>query len=154
MRSEAVDKRVLELAARKADIVCFNRDNSAGMVIPEGNSSSNAAGTLEKVEWIRHAAGDRFEKLVFEIGAYYLSITDDTRQAAEKWGQRLGISPEDAMTNPHVLIGSVEAICDRIEERREMFRISYLTIRDVKIERFRAHRRSSERKMRGCPAVP
>ena len=129
-------RRVLELAARKADIVCFNRDNSAGRVTPEGNRSSTAADMVEKLQWIRDAAGARFDDLVFEVGAYYLSKTDDVQAAAQLWGRRLGISPKDTLTNPHVLIGSVDAICDQIEERRERFRISYMTIRDANIEEF------------------
>jgi probable F420-dependent oxidoreductase len=129
-------RRVLELAARKADIVCINRDNRAGRVVPEGNRSSRPSDTLERIGWVRDAARDRFEDIVFEVGAYYISLTDDTQGAAELWGRRLGIPTEDALSNPHVLIGTVDSICDQLEERRERFRISYLTVRDAKIEAF------------------
>ena len=129
-------RRVLELAARKADIVCLNRDNSAGTIVPEGNRSTSAAGTLEKVGWIRDAAGDRFDQLELEIGAYYLTVTDDTPRAAEAWARRLGTPTEEVVGNPHVLIGSIDAICDQIEERRETFGVSYLTVLDRNIEAF------------------
>jgi hypothetical protein len=37
---------------------------------------------------------------------------------------------------PHALIGSIEAICDELIERRERYGISYVTIADNVIEDF------------------
>ncbi len=129
-------RRVLEMAARQADIVCLNRDNSAGKVVKEGNQSSTAGATLEKVGWIRDAAGDRFDDLVLEVGAYYMSVTENANEAIDLWARRLGMGPEDVSGNPHVLIGTVDALCDQLEERRERFGLSYLTIRDIDMDRF------------------
>jgi alkanesulfonate monooxygenase SsuD/methylene tetrahydromethanopterin reductase-like flavin-dependent oxidoreductase (luciferase family) len=129
-------RKILELAARQADIVCFNRDNRAGKVVPDGALRTTADATLEKVAWVRDAAGDRFDRLQLEIGAYHLSVTDDTAGAVEKWARRLGIDPDDVLAHPHVFIGSVDRICDVIEERRARYGISYYTVLEHDVERF------------------
>lgn len=121
-------KRVLGIAGREADIVSLNFDNSSGKIGPDGVGSSTADRTTEKLEWIRAGAGERFDDLEIEIGGYFSVVTDDRRGTLEKMAPMLGLSPDQLAEYPHALIGSVDGICALLEERRETYGISYVSI--------------------------
>lgn len=132
--------KVLALAARKADIVAFNMSNAAGKLGPQGPRSATLEQTAAKVGIVREAAGDRFEQLTLEIGAYFTIVTTDALAAAQELPAAtrgmFDLEPEEVLEHPHVLIGTVDAICDRLVERRERFGFSYVTIREADMETF------------------
>jgi probable F420-dependent oxidoreductase len=132
--------RILGLAARQADIVAFNLNNSAGKLSSNGPRSSTAEATQEKIGWVRDAAGDRFDALQLEIGAYFSIITDDAEAAAASLGDMtrgmFDLPVADTLNHPHVLIGSVDEVCDRLVGRRETYGFSYITIREADLEAF------------------
>ena len=70
-------ERILTLAGRLADIVSINFDNSAGRLGSASVASSGAAETEQKLAWVRAGAGDRFDQIELEIGAYFVAIDDD-----------------------------------------------------------------------------
>ena len=119
-------RRVLELAAREADIVSLNFNNRAGVIGPDGVGSSTADATAEKIGWIDAARGDRSPER--EIGAYFTVVTDAAAPVAAQLGTALGLSADEMLDHPHALIGSVDAICERLEARRERYGISYVTV--------------------------
>jgi hypothetical protein len=84
--------------------------------------------TQEKIQWIRDGAGGRFDELELEIGAYFVSVTNDPVSAADAIGSRFGVDGAAILSHPHALIGSVDAICDTLCERRERSGISYITV--------------------------
>ncbi len=120
--------RVLRLAGRLADIVSFNFDNSPGKLGPDSVASSTLERTIEKAGWVREGAGDRFDDIELEIGAYFIAVTDHQAAAADAIGSRFGVTGDEILTNPHAFIGSVDAICDTLLERRETLGISYVTV--------------------------
>lgn len=119
-------QRVLTLAGRHADIVSLNFDNSSGRLGAEAFGSATAERTDTKIGWIRDAAGDRWSEVELEVGAY-LTVVDDNPDLAANFAPAFGISPAEVLEHPHVLMGSVDAICDRLVERRERFGFSYIT---------------------------
>jgi len=129
-------RRVLELAAREADVVSLNFNNRAGVIGPDGVRSSTAAATARKLRWVREAAGVRFDCLELEIGAYFTFVTDAPEPIAAGMGKALGLSAEEMMGHPHALFGSPDAICEELERRREQYGISYVTVADIAIEAF------------------
>ena len=50
-------RRVLELAAREADVVSFNLNNRKGVIGPDGVKTSTAEATARKVDWVRQGGG-------------------------------------------------------------------------------------------------
>lgn len=128
-------RRVLSLAGREAQIVSFNFDNSSGMIGP-GVPTSDADATDQKVAWVRDAAGDRFDELELEIGAYFTFVTDQAQATAEAMAPRMGLRVEQMLNHPHALIGSVDSICDELERRRERYGISYITVGDAVADAF------------------
>jgi alkanesulfonate monooxygenase SsuD/methylene tetrahydromethanopterin reductase-like flavin-dependent oxidoreductase (luciferase family) len=116
-------RRVLGIAGREADIVSLNLSGRVGAA---GVASSTAELTDRKIEWIRAGAGNRFDDIEIEIGAYFTIVTDDP-SAVEKMAARFSLSPEAFAEHPHALIGSVDSICEQLVTRRERYGISYVT---------------------------
>jgi alkanesulfonate monooxygenase SsuD/methylene tetrahydromethanopterin reductase-like flavin-dependent oxidoreductase (luciferase family) len=123
-------KRVLGIAGREADIVSLNFNNRAGTLGPDGMMSGMAAQTAKKVEWVKAGAGDRFDDLEIEIGAYLTVVTDHQEATAAAIADPFGLAVEDLLAGPHNLIGSVDYICEELQRRREAYGISYITVLD------------------------
>lgn len=121
-------KRVLGTAGRLADIVSLNFDNSEGRLGAVGIGSGFADKTLEKVGWVRQGAGDRFDDLEIEIGAYFTVVTDDRQAAMAAMAERFGMPPDGLEGHMHALVGSVDEICVELERRRDAYGISYVTV--------------------------
>ena len=130
--------RVLRVAGRLGDIVSLNFDNSAGKIGDHGIGSGTADGTVQKLEWIREGAGDRFEELEIEIGAYFTTVTDQTEATTAGMAGALNLDPEVLAIHPHTLIGSVDGICEKLEQRRAELGISYVTVGVSVMEDFAA----------------
>ncbi|MEM9608653.1 MAG: TIGR03621 family F420-dependent LLM class oxidoreductase [Actinomycetota bacterium] len=120
-------KRVLGIAGREADIVSFNFDNSSGKIGP-GVPTSTAEHMANKLDWVRAGAGDRYDDIELELGAYFTVVTDDAAKTAAGMAQMFGLEPEQMMEHPHALIGTVDAICDELVKRREEWGVSYWTV--------------------------
>jgi len=123
-------RKILEFAGAEADIVSLNFNNRAGMLGPDGMNSGLAAETAKKVRWVKNGAGDRFDAIELEIGAYNTIITDQPEATAAAFGEALGMRTEDILTHPHCLIGSVDFICEELHRRREEYGISYVAVMD------------------------
>ncbi|MEM7078340.1 MAG: TIGR03621 family F420-dependent LLM class oxidoreductase [Pseudomonadota bacterium] len=128
--------KILGLAGREADIVSLNFNNRSGQIGPDGVSLSTAEATAQKVGWIKDGAGARFDDLEIEIGAYFTVVTDTPDPVLAQFGGAFGLSPEEMADHPHGLIGSVRQIVDILQERRDRFGISYVTVSDPNLEAF------------------
>jgi probable F420-dependent oxidoreductase len=120
--------RMLRFAARHADIVGVNPSLPSSERRTEARRDGLAAAIDEKFEWIRAAAGERFERLVFHGWLQAARVTDDGRGAAAEIGAALGLDADDVLGSPFVLVGSVEEIVARLHERRERWGYSYYTV--------------------------
>jgi len=130
-------KKVLSLAGREADIVGLHlRLKEDGTVDP---SELTEAALARKVEWVRQAAGDRFAAVELNLLTDDVVITEDRQQAAEQYVRekgRPGVTVEQILANPYLLIGSVEQIAERIRRLREQFGISYFVVDSESMEAF------------------
>jgi probable F420-dependent oxidoreductase len=124
--------KILALAAGNADVVSVNMDVSEGRVGVRAAQSAYAQATDEKLGWVRAAAGDRFDGLELHLMAYWSQITDDPLAVAAERIERAGleITPEDLLASPHCLIGPLEALVERLLERRERWGFSYISFYD------------------------
>jgi len=122
-------RKILTLAGRTADIVSLNLNNRAGALGPDGVRTTTAEQTADKISCIRAAAAERGTGMPeIEIAPYFTFITDDAKAVAEQLGAEMGLSPEEMRAHPLALIGTVDDICDQLQERRETYGISYVTI--------------------------
>jgi probable F420-dependent oxidoreductase len=129
-------RKILGVAGRLADIVSINFDNSSGRLGSTSVMSSGAAETERKLGWIRDGAGDRFDAIEIEIGAYFVGVGDDASGQLKAMASRFGVAPEEFASHPHALFGSVDRICDTLRERRERYGVSYVTVAQRHLDEF------------------
>jgi len=116
--------KVLALAGRYADIVGLNPALPAGVIDARAGASATAEATLAKIDRVRVAAGDRFDRIEFQTRVHLAIVTDDRDPMFEAFASGFGMTPAEARESPHALCGTVEQIVDDLEERRERFGIS------------------------------
>lgn len=126
---------LLSLAAREADIVGIAPRFSNGVGVPE---SLTAEAADEQIGWIREAAGARFEALELNILIQRVIATDDRERVAEELAGDWGMSPEQALSSPHTLLGTAAQIAQTLRERRERYGISYISVFEQHADDFAA----------------
>lgn len=130
-------KRVLQLAARKADIVSLVPNMSAGRVGRESAANATGTATDEKLAWVREAAGDRFAEIELHTNLTNVFVTDDRLPMMEKVARGYGLDdPGSALDIPHVVIGTVAQCVEQLIERREVTGISHFTVFEANLDAF------------------
>jgi probable F420-dependent oxidoreductase len=134
-------RRLLTLAGQEADIVGLApRLMSGNQGTPVADPRSlTAAATTEKIEWVRAAAGDRFDRLEFNTypTGGPVVVTDDARAEARLRAERLreqsgiAITEDEVLESPHSFIGSIEGLTQKFIELRERFGISSIMVGDI-----------------------
>ena len=127
-------RRTLTLAAREASIVGLvprARRDGSGLDMTD---LSDAA-TREKLEWVRSAAGDRFDSLEIHALIQAVAVGERRTAAADQLASRFKVARDVVLETPYVLLGTIEEICETLWERRERYGISYLTVfeRDMEV---------------------
>jgi probable F420-dependent oxidoreductase len=131
--------RMLRFAAREADIIGVNPSLPTSERREEARRDGVAARVDEKFAWIREAAGERYDDLIFHGWLQAATITDDGRAAATQIGAALGgLDPDDVLESPFVLVGSVDEIVERLHERRARWGYSYYTVQQPAAREFAA----------------
>ncbi len=130
-------KRVLSLAARKADIVSFVPNMSAGKVGRESAANATGAATAEKLAWVHEAAGQRISEIELHTNLTNVFVTDDRRSTMEKVARGYGLDdPVAALDIPHVVIGTVAQCVEQLLERRAATGISHFTVFEANLDAF------------------
>jgi probable F420-dependent oxidoreductase len=123
-------RTTIELAAREADIIGLApRILSGQRAEPR---SVTVAGTAEKIEWVRQAAPQRFDDLVFNVYPTLtgISVTDharaEARDAVAAIAQRTGVelTVDELLQSPHIFIGSIDELEQKLLRLREQLGIS------------------------------
>ncbi len=119
-------KRILTVAGQEADIVGITT-----RALPDGakdTADMTAAAVSPKMNWLREAAGERFDDLELTIMVSDVIVTEDRQPAAARLAGDLGGSAEDVLVSPHLLIGTIDEMVDTVQRRREVFGISYYVV--------------------------
>jgi probable F420-dependent oxidoreductase len=116
--------RILRLAGANADIVGINPNLKAGAITADAAKDALAAQTLQKVEWIKEGAGDRFGAIELQIRYFFAQVTDDAAGLAETMAPMFDVTAADALESGVFLAGTVDQICDTLVERRETWGVS------------------------------
>jgi probable F420-dependent oxidoreductase len=130
-------RRTLTLAAREAQIVGL-----APRILPNraGDPASvTVSATAEKIEWVRQAAGDRFESLELNIypSMTGISITDHPKREAQELADALHgrsgvrVSVEALLESPHIFIGTVDDFVEKFQRLRAELGISSIMVGEV-----------------------
>jgi probable F420-dependent oxidoreductase len=135
--------RILTLAGREADIVGLAPRTMAsapgGPVVRSDPRSITIAATREKLAWVREAAGERFEALEFNVypTGVPAMITDDAKSIAKETLQGIrertgvGIGVDDWLASPHVFVGTVDFLVDKIRSLRADLGITSFMLGDI-----------------------
>lgn len=129
-------KRVLGIAAREADIVGVNPNLSAGYVGPEVAQSARPARYRERIEWVREAAGDRFDDIELQVLTFLVQIVPNREEVAAGLAPMFGVEPDEALEIPLALVGTVDQIVETLQQRREEYGFSYIVVHDPEMEAF------------------
>ncbi|HEU5005424.1 MAG TPA: TIGR03621 family F420-dependent LLM class oxidoreductase [Jatrophihabitantaceae bacterium] len=130
-------RRTLALAGREADIVGL-----APRILPGGKLDAKSLtldATREKIDWVRAAAGDRFDAIELNTypSAWPAAITDDLRGEARRvvdaLRERTGVelTEDEIIDSPHIFIGSVDRLVEKFQQLREELGISSIFLGDV-----------------------
>jgi probable F420-dependent oxidoreductase len=129
-------RRTLELAAREADVVGLAPRVRKG----RGDALSLTwESTVEKIGWVRQAAGRRWPKLALNVYPSSVPVTitkrpaTAARQAADTLEQRTGtrLTDEQVLASPHLFIGSVESLMEKVVRLREQLGISSFMVGEL-----------------------
>jgi probable F420-dependent oxidoreductase len=129
--------KLLALAAREADIVGLT-----GLGHRRGGrevdlAAFKPAAVDERVEWVRSAAGERFDRLELNALVQRVVVTDEPRRpAAELAAERPELSLEDAIETPYLLFGTVGQMVEALRARRERWGLSYYVVREPVADAF------------------
>jgi probable F420-dependent oxidoreductase len=127
-------RRMLDLAARRADIVGIHARLRETTMGADAAADLPADRVAEKVGWVRSsaaAAGRSMDALELQFTVYHCTITDapsGAQAARSAFARALGADPTLAEHSPAVLIGPLEACVERLIEWRETLGLSYLKL--------------------------
>jgi probable F420-dependent oxidoreductase len=130
-------RRLLTLAAQEADIVGLS-----GITFRRGGAEPDLSGwraaeVEARLQLVRQAAGDRYDRLELNALVQRVVVTDDRRRAAEELARRWPqLSPKEILQSPYVLLGTVDQLVEDLQARRERWGISSYVIFDPDIEAF------------------
>jgi probable F420-dependent oxidoreductase len=127
-------RTTLTLAAREAQIVGL-----APRILPNGAGdpqSITVEGNREKIDWVREAAGDRFDELELNIypSMTGVSITDEplreAREVADRLAERSGVrvTPEELLEAPHIFVNTVDGFVEKFRRMRDELGISSIMV--------------------------
>lgn len=126
-------KRVLQLAARHADIIGFT-----GFFPSVGAASKlthfTEAGLANRIDIVRNAAPDRLDDIELNCLVQGVVVTDDVGTVFERLSGSTGLPPETFASNPFYLVGSVDGICEQLQRRRAELGVSYYAVFEKDME--------------------
>jgi probable F420-dependent oxidoreductase len=127
-------QRVLSIAAREADIVGVNPSLAAGYIGPEVLETTTAEYYHQRIEWIRKAAGSRFDQLELQVLTFLVQVVPDRDEALAGLASMLSVTPEQVAGSPIALVGTTDQIIETLRQRREEFGFSYIVVHEAEME--------------------
>lgn len=121
--------RLLTVAARQANIIGFTGG--------DGVTNADEDPLADRIEFVRNAAGDRFEELELNIAVTAIPTDGSGMPDLSIPRQFLPtLCDEDLLRHPGVLAGSVRDMADRIRGYRDTYGVSYVIVQALHAEPF------------------
>jgi probable F420-dependent oxidoreductase len=130
-------RKTLTLAGREADIVGLAPRIGKDRAVDARSLTFEA--TVEKLGWVRDAAGDRYDSLEFNVypSSWPITVTDDlhgiARQVIDSLKERTGVELTEAevLDSPHIFIGSIDRLVEKVQGLRERLGISSFMVGEI-----------------------
>jgi probable F420-dependent oxidoreductase len=129
-------RRVLSIAAREADVIGVNPNLRAGAVGQEVAQSAKGDLYRERLQWIKDAAGARFDDIELQCLTFMVQFTDDSASAYANLAPLFGLTPDEAADVPVALAGTPAEMAETLRRRREEFGLSYVVVHEPEMEPF------------------
>lgn len=126
--------KVLAVAGREADIVGLNPRLTEGFVGPESIASVSPDRYDRRIEWVRQAAGARFDDIEIQTLTFFVQVGPDRDRVLQDTAAMFHMTTEQAADVPLALIGSVEEICEVLQQRRKRWAMNYWVVHEADIE--------------------
>jgi probable F420-dependent oxidoreductase len=123
----ASGQRMLRLAAREADIVGFT------VTTPENDPEQLLA---DRIEFLRNAAGGRFEELELNLFVFSVAITSGDADLTLARRVAAGASDEQIRALPGVLTGSAGQVAETLVRYREKYGLTYYGVLEPHMTEF------------------
>jgi len=120
--------RVLSLAARVADVVGLNFNLHLGTMDRNDGSTGTRQATRRKVELIREAAPERFDRIELCMAVSNVAPAEEVDAVVNELAVSQQLSPQEVRDCPHFLLGDEGSIVEQIERLREEFGVSYIAV--------------------------
>ncbi len=128
--------KVLGVAAREADVVGLNPRLREGTVGP-GALASIVPDHYDRCrDWVRQAAGERFDAIEFQSLTFMVRVVPDRARVLEETAGLFNLDPAVAADVPVALIGSAEEIAEDLSARRKRWGMNYWVVHEHDIDAF------------------
>jgi alkanesulfonate monooxygenase SsuD/methylene tetrahydromethanopterin reductase-like flavin-dependent oxidoreductase (luciferase family) len=125
---------MLRLAGSRADIVSIVPSLRAGEITAGSSSDLSRQAVTDKLGWVREGcerAGRDPAALTLSINHWLVRVTGTAAEATEllaRVAARQGVDVEMLRASPAVLVGTVDQLCEVVQERREALGLSHLQL--------------------------
>ena len=128
--------RMLAFAAHEANTIGIGPNTDSRTLMGRPPLTTVAEGVDRQLELIRNAAGARFGDLELQMVVFPAAVGVHAEDNAANVGPHLGLEADEVLASPHVLLGTVDRICERLVERRERWGVSYWVIPAAVLDAF------------------
>jgi probable F420-dependent oxidoreductase len=129
-------KKVLTIAARMADTIGVNPNMKAGAVTLDTAKSALGDVYRERMQWIRDAAGTRFEQLDLQVLTFMTQVVDNRDEVLANIAPMFGVTPDQAADIPLAMVGTVDEIVNQLQQRREEFGFNDIVVQGEVMDAF------------------
>ncbi|HXY91486.1 MAG TPA: LLM class flavin-dependent oxidoreductase, partial [Acidimicrobiia bacterium] len=126
--------RVLRLAGQEAAVVGVNARLRAGTLGRHAVIDLSPERTHEKIAWVHDGAargGRQPGDVTLSVNCWLVRVTPDAAAAREfldRMGAQFDVTAADLDASPAVLVGTVDAICAKLEASRREFGFSHVQL--------------------------
>ncbi len=129
-------KKILTYAAQIADTIGVNPNLAAGAVGPEVAQSALGDVYRERIQWIRDAAGNRFDSIDLQVLTFMTQIVPNRDEVIANIAPLFSIDPAQVLDIPLVMIGTEDEIVESLQKRREEFGFNDIVVQGDAMEAF------------------
>jgi hypothetical protein len=108
----------------------------AGAVTMDTAKSALGDVYRERMQWIREAAGTRFDQLDLQVLTFMTQVVPNRDEVIANIAPMFGVSPEEASDIPLAMVGTVDEIVEQLQKRREEFGFNDIVVQGEVMEAF------------------
>lgn len=127
-------RHILSLAGRYADIVSIVPSLSAGVIGAEVAAESVLEKYVDRVAWVREAAGARADALEFQCWTAAVQVVPNGEEVMAQLAPVFGLTAAQLRAAPIALIGSEGEIVETLRARREELGFSYVVVHEAEMD--------------------